>query len=126
MNDSRHAWALFLLALHNCRFVRGADVPQLLNASPGAELRRVGGLLLKDFACQRACFEPWHGAVGGVLGTLPPLVGQAGYSGLAERPRVSLGLNNGGFGERRPSGLVLSQPKWREMLTGADRPSSGT
>lgn len=57
---------------------------------------------------------------------MPPLVGQAGYSGLAERPRVSLGLNKGGFGERRPSGSVLSKPKWREMLAGVDYPSRGT
>lgn len=42
MNDSHHAWALFLLALHNCRFVQRANVPQLLTARPRAELR-LGG-----------------------------------------------------------------------------------
>lgn len=57
---------------------------------------------------------------------MPPLIGQAGYSGLAERPQVSLGLNKVGFGELRPSGLALREPKWCEMVAGADLPSSRT
>lgn len=39
MSDSCHGQALVLLALHSCHFVQGADVPQLLNAHPGAGLR---------------------------------------------------------------------------------------
>lgn len=39
VNDSHHAWALFLLVLHNCCFVQGADVPNLLVARPGAGRR---------------------------------------------------------------------------------------
>lgn len=66
-------------------------------------------LLLKDLAANESVLS--NGMNAGRCLEDPASPRRSGcLSGLAERPRVSLSLNKGGFKKQKPSGLVLSKP----------------